>query len=174
MQSTARLVTAAQRGDRDAFAELVRRYERVVVMTAWAVVRDFHAAEDIAQDSFLHAYDSLLSLRRPESFGSWLLKSTHRAAVRRSRRQRHDVPLDTIVEPPVDVAESEWHVEFQAIAHVIGRLTVHEREVIVFRYVNGLSVAEIADATDRPIGTVSKQISRALQRLREIFTGIET
>lgn len=174
MQSTARIVTAAQRGDPDAFAELVRRYERVVVMTAWAVVRDFHAAQDVAQDCFLIAYNDLSSLRHPEAFGSWLLKTTHREAVRRSRRREEGVPLDSIAEPPADNSHQEWSVEFQALARTIGRLPGHEREVIIFRYVDGLTVREIAAATDRPVGTVTKQISRAIQRLREVHAGVES
>ena len=174
MQPTASLVMAAQRGDRDAFTELVRRYERVVVMSAWAVVRDFHIAQDVAQESFLIAYRGLTSLRRPASFGSWLLKVTHREAVRRSRSRKRDVPLDSIAEPAIGVADREWHEEFQAVAEVIGRIPTHEREVIVFRYVNGLSMAEIATATGRPIGTVTRQISRALARLRNVLTGIES
>lgn len=174
MQAMAHLVAAAQRGDQAAFAELVRRYERVVVMTAWAVLRDFHAAQDTAQESFVIAYRALNSLRHPEAFGSWLLKTTHREAIRRSRRRNSDLPLDSIAEPAAENMPPEWQAAFEAVAPALSRLPAHEREVIVFRYVDGLSVNDIATATDRPLGTVTKQISRALQRLRDVLTGIES
>ena len=53
MRTTAELVAATRSGDREAFAELLRRYERVVISTAWSIVHDYHSAQDVAQDSFV-------------------------------------------------------------------------------------------------------------------------
>lgn len=63
MPSTEELVEAARVGDVSAFSELVRRYEGTVTVTAWTIVRDFHRARDVAQESFVIAYQKLDRLR---------------------------------------------------------------------------------------------------------------
>ena len=69
----------------------------------------------------------------------------------------------------IDCAASDvfdWIEPFKAVAREITRLPEHERIVVVMRYVDGRSVKDIADATGRPVGTISKQLSRAIERLR--------
>ena len=61
MRTTAELVELAKDGERDAIGELVERYQRVAVATAWTVVGDFHFAQDIAQESFVAAFRRLAS-----------------------------------------------------------------------------------------------------------------
>ena len=60
----------------------------------------------------------------------------------------------------------DWMQPYKEIVQQIARLPEHERIVTVMRYVDGLSVKEIAEATGRPVGTVTKQLSRAIERLR--------
>ena len=69
MPSTDELVRAAQAGDTRAFAELVRQYERAAIITAHAILGDFHAAQDAAQDAFILAYRKLSQVRDAASFG---------------------------------------------------------------------------------------------------------
>jgi len=59
-----------------------------------------------------------------------------------------------------------WMEPYEAVAREIARLPEHERIVVVMRYVDGCSVKDIADATGRPVGTITKQLSRAIERLR--------
>ena len=80
VQADAELVKAALKGQRQAFAELVKRYERAVRAVAMNVLADSHAAEDVAQDCFVIAYQKLSELRKPEAFGYWLLKIARREA----------------------------------------------------------------------------------------------
>ncbi len=77
MTSTAELVGRSQSGDQGAFAELVRRYERAVIVTAWGVLGDFHAAQDAGQEAFLIAYRNVGRLRAGRVP---VLGVTHRAA----------------------------------------------------------------------------------------------
>ena len=72
MPSTEELVKAAQAGRTAAFAELVRRYERAAIVTAYSVLGDFHWAQDAAQEAFVIVYQKLSGLRDPASFGPWL------------------------------------------------------------------------------------------------------
>ena len=66
------IVTAAQRGDIDAFTELVRRYQDLAFAAAYARLRDTHLAQDVAQEAFLQAHRDLPMLREPAAFPHWL------------------------------------------------------------------------------------------------------
>ena len=59
-----------------------------------------------------------------------------------------------------------WIDDFEDVVRVVGRLPEHEREVVMFHYLDGYSAREVADLTGRPVGTVTKQLSRAVRRLR--------
>ncbi len=166
MQTTAELVTATQSGDRDAFAELVRRYERAVLSTAWSVLNDYHAAQDVAQDSFVIAFRKLGDLRNAQAFGKWLLALTRREALRHSRKTLASVSIDSVTEPLNESPLPAWIQDYEDLARAIGGLPSHEKEVVVFHYLDGYSAREVAELTSRPIGTVTKQLSRAVTRLR--------
>src|SRR5947208_15174651 len=66
------IVTAAQRGDIDAFTELVRRYQDLAFAAVYARLRDAHLAQDVAQEAFLQAHRDLPMLREPTAFPHWL------------------------------------------------------------------------------------------------------
>jgi RNA polymerase sigma-70 factor, ECF subfamily len=165
MPSTEELVRAVRAGDAPAFGEIVRRYERAVVITAYAVLLDFQLAEDAAQEAFLAAYRRLGTLHSAAAFGPWLLRITRRRATRLKRRRK----AERIVAPGADCAAAEtntWMEPYGDVLQQIARLPEHERIVVTMRYVDGRSVKDIAHLTGRPVGTVTKQLSRAIGRLR--------
>jgi RNA polymerase sigma-70 factor, ECF subfamily len=180
MQADAEIVVAVLRGDREAFAALVSRYERAVWATAWRVVRDEHAAADAAQEAFLQAFHRLGDLRQPEHFGVWLLRIARREAIRISRKRARDpsrsrelagaqMPLDRECGngPATGLA-----ADAEDLLAAVAGLPEHERLVIVLRYFDGCSVAEVAASLGRPIGTVTKQLSRAIERLKIKTKGV--
>src|SRR5437762_10991774 len=88
MPTTEELVNAVRAGEKSAFGLLVRLYERAAVITAHQVLRDYHQAQDAAQEGFVTAYTKLNQLSAAAAFGPWLLKIVHRRAclMQRSRR----------------------------------------------------------------------------------------
>jgi RNA polymerase sigma-70 factor (ECF subfamily) len=172
MPSTEELVKAARAGDVSAFSELVRRYEGTVTVTAWSIVRDFHAAQDVAQESFVIAYQKLDRLRVAKAFGPWVLAIVRREALsarqQRARQAATAVGLDERIP-----ALGGWWSEFQEIVPLLARLPEHECLVVSLRYLDGLSVREVAEETGRPVGTVTKQLSRAIRRLRDLLIEAE-
>ncbi len=165
MTTTAELIARSQSGDEGAFAELVRRFERAVVVTTWAVLGDFHAAQDAGQETFLIAYKNLAKLQTAEAFPSWLLQIAKREAIRAASRPKESASSD-----PASLeatGEPAWADAYAGVVEKLGRLSEHERTLVVLRYVNGHSMAEIAEMTGRPIGSVTKQLSRAIARLRK-------
>lgn len=175
MLTDAELVNAVRGGDRSAFGDLVARYERAVWARAWRVTGDYHAAQDATQDAFLEAFRRLSQLRRPESFALWLMRIAERESFRTARRNQRTSPLDSdeaaasIASPLADLTE-----DLVKLLGLVGSLPDHERTVVVLRYFEGHAVGEIAQITARPLGTVTKQLSRALERLKTILREVKT
>jgi RNA polymerase sigma-70 factor, ECF subfamily len=165
MPATEELVKAARAGEVSAFAELVRRYQRAAIITAHAVLGDFHLAQDAAQEAFLHAHRKLNRLRQAAAFGPWLLRIARRRAIRLQRSRRAERTGAGGIDRAAREA-GDWMEPYGEVAREIARLPEHERIVVVMRYVDGRSINDIADATGRPVGTISKQLSRAIERLR--------
>lgn len=166
METTQTLVEWALQGDRNAFALLVKRYERLVLGIGFHVLRDFHAAQDIAQESFVTAYFQLSTLRNPAVFGPWVAQMAARFATKRGKESNHSLPLNLDLQTPF-TQRGDWDQEdLQQVLAALTQLPDPEREVMILRYIDGHDVATIARLTERPVGTVTKQISRALERLR--------
>jgi RNA polymerase sigma-70 factor, ECF subfamily len=169
MRTNDELIAAILGGEQAAFAELLRRYERAAWATAWKVLRDFHAAQDATQNAFVEAYRRLGQLRSPDLFGVWLLRITRREALRLARRGSRAHPLGLSGDVPACEPGERLTPESAELVLAIARLPEHERLVVALRYLDGLSVAEVARLTGRPVGTVTKQLSRAIERLRSMF-----
>lgn len=168
MNSTQQLVDAARSGDRAAYGELVRRYERAVIATGWSVLGDFHAAQDLAQDTFVAAYQQLATLRDSASFGTWVLKIAQRKALRlRTQVAAHCSASDFMDGFPA-ATEPETSELREELMRALGQLPEHERIVVVLRHLDGHSVDAVAQLAGRSVGTVTKQLSRAMQRLRHL------
>jgi len=160
------LVKQTCQGDNAAFDTLVNRYQRIARATAMNVIKDHHAAQDAAQDAFVNAYQKLNTLRRPDLFGPWLIKITKRQALRWAKQhpQQFNLNLEYEQAKPGDNGQLDHHKQQLLLA--IEKLPKHERVVVMLRYFEDHTVNEIAQITGRPLGTVTKQISRALTRLR--------
>ena len=170
MKSDAEIVRLVLQGDRESFAVLVARHEKAAWATAWRVLRDEHAASDVAQDAFLQAFHRLHDLREPELFGVWLLRIARREAIKVARASSRNrvKSIEDESEAPSDerVTASGLSSDSEQILAALARLPEHERLVVSLHYLEGQSVIEIGAALGRPVGTVTKQLSRAIARLR--------
>lgn len=178
MQPDAEIVRAVLRGDRGAFALLVARHERAVWATARSVLRDDHAAADAGQEAFLQAFRRLGDLRQPERFGIWLLRIAGRESIRLARRRARE-PGQSLDEARRDLPQyrsggpaTRLSTDAEDLLEEVARLPEQERLVVVLHYLDGHPVAEVAAALGRPVGTVTKQLSRAIKRLKVRTKGV--
>ena len=135
------------------------------VAAALAELGNLHAAEDATQAAWLLAFRRLDTLRDGSRFAPWLLQIVRRQAIEVHRKRQVTVPM------AAEVAESHSPSEsppgdYQDLLRLVDRLPDHERLLVGMRHFDGHSVAEIAALTGRPVGTVTKQLSRAHARLR--------
>ncbi len=166
MLSTEELVKLAQQGDTTAFAELVRRYRRASILSAYAVLGDFHSSQDAAQEALVIAYRKLSDLREPASFGPWLLQTVRRRALRLQQQRKPQEVGNENMDQAIP-QNRDWMAKYEEVLEQLARLPHNERVVTTMRYIDGHSAKEIAEITGRPVGTVTKQISRAIQKLRD-------
>ena len=167
----AQLVARVRLGDVEAFGELAERYERSLLAIALANVRDFHEAEDVVQATLLAAFRRLGTLREEGKFGPWLMQIARSQVVEAVRARR--IPATILLNGPDhhkgDDAHLQIRIENEHLLSLVARLPERERILIGLRYFDGHSMAQIATISARPLGTVTKQLSRAIARLRSWY-----
>ncbi|MCL2646556.1 MAG: sigma-70 family RNA polymerase sigma factor [Phycisphaerales bacterium] len=167
MRTDEQIVDDVLAGEQGAFAQVVRRYERQVHAMVWGILRDHHAAEDVTQEVFIKAYERLGEWRGG-ALGAWLVAIARRAAIDQVRRNKWVGRGGVTAEFPEMAATDPTTVEDAAeVLAALGRLGEQEQQVILLRYFSGLQVSEIAAVVGSPVGTITKQLSRAMARLRE-------
>ncbi len=153
---------------------MVDREAATVVRACYRILGDRHEAEDAAQEAFVIAYRSLAAWRGAGTFGAWLGRIAVRVALRQASRRRSvawasptgDADRD-LGGPDVDPASLALRAERSAdLRAAVARLDEPYRETIALRFFAERSLAEIAAATDRPLGTVKTHLHRGLLRLR--------
>ena len=167
------LVARAQRGDADAYQELVRAYQGIAFRTAYVIAGSVADAEEAAQDAFVKAYRALWRFRTGAPFRPWLLRIVANEARNRRRAtgRRSALALRAAHEPSGEAAPSPEAAVLGAerreqLIEALNRLAEPDREAIACRYVLDLSEAETAAALGVRRGTVKSRLSRALDRLR--------
>jgi RNA polymerase sigma-70 factor (ECF subfamily) len=169
VQTDADLVRAVLNGRKQAFAALVKRYERSVRAVAINVLNDHESVQDIAQEAFLKAYENLPGLRRPQAFGPWLTKITRRSALNMARQRPTETAPDPTDASLVQGTDGQLDEEKQRLLAAVLKLPESEKQVVMLRYFSGQSVRDVAEILGRSVGTVTKQLSRAHKRLRNIL-----
>jgi RNA polymerase sigma factor (sigma-70 family) len=171
------LVMKAQKGDRTAFAELVRRYRTAAYAAAYVHLRDHDEAEDVTQDALLTAYEKIASLTQPCKFGAWLCVIAARKAKRRRTLKRKRLEnLQAIAEEQTTGSEYDiWEAleadeMHRAVRGFVTELSQLHREAIELYYFQGYTVAEIAKFLDVPVGTVKRRLHDARERLRTVLS----
>lgn len=158
---TGKLAAAARGGDDSAFEALVNRYETLMKAHFLGITPSASDAEELAHDTFVRAYMSLETLRDPALFGQWLFgiaRNVYREWSKdRARRANPPAPEEG-ERTEVRNRKALFHREIYAI---VDALPDPYREVLSLRYFSGSSCEEISRILERPVGTVTKQISRA-------------
>ena len=173
------LVERAQIGDREAYGELVTRFQGSVYAMALARVKNPLEAQELAQDVFVHAMKKLPQLRDPRCFAGWLRQITARMAINRvTRRGVLFGASPDLLEAIADkVRTAEEHV---AVGEAVGQLKVGlarlktlDRLTLEAFYLHGRSLKQMAREFEVPTGTIKRRLHVARLRLREVLETID-
>ena len=170
------LVRDAQKGDLSAFAALYDNYFDRVYRYVVARVGNAHEAEELTQDVFLKVMQALPSFRfRGPPFAAWLFRVAHNVVVDRVRRRKASgeaVPLDDAGDIPHGgsvEATAMQALDVQELHRALERVTDLQRQVVLLRFIAGLSLAETAAAMHRNENAVKALQHSALNALRRIM-----
>lgn len=158
--------------DTAAFGELIRRHQSQVRNFLRKLAKDPVAADDLAQDCFMHAWDKLTSYSGRGSFIGWLLKVAYTTFLQSKRKSKR---YAEVIEEAGHVADAESRSYTSPTEYVsdldmlLAVLTEQERVIMVMSYACGLSHREISDATEQPVGTVKSIIFRSKEKIRTRF-----
>lgn len=167
---------AAQRGDRDAYGRIIGACQNTVTAIAYAITRDVHASEDIAQEAFLKAWKHLGSLKNPDSLLPWLRQITRNLARDHLRAGQHrpmtgevaDIAIELATDTAPTPAEMGLQTEQERVAaDVIAALPEDSREVLLLYYRESQSSQQVAQLLGLTDAAVRKRLSRARGYVRE-------
>ncbi len=186
------LMVRYQRGDRGAFAELVRRYQGPVYNFAYRLLHQRSMAEDITQEVFLRIVQRAAEFKHEARFSTWLFTIAHNLCVDQQRKLAHrqhpsldqpahgaasGAPLgDHLADPhpsaTTDRAATRSEVALRII-EAVGHLPEEQREVFLLREIACLPFREIAEITGAGENTVKSRMRYALDRLQEALADFE-
>jgi len=154
------------RGDTDAFSQLVRRYEDRVIRFQLRMTGCRETALDLAQETFLRAFQALASWQPSAQFRTWLFRIASNAAIDHLRRNRqfNHVPLEENDEFGCEISVERLlsaDQQMRILAKAVAQLPKKYSEALLLRELEGMSYSEIALLLDVSEGTVKSRISRA-------------
>ncbi len=169
------------KGDQNAYADIVNLYQHKLYQICYRMLGNKQEAEDIAQEAFVRAYINLHSYDQKRKFSTWIYRIATNLCIDRIRKKKPDYYLDAEVagtdgldmysqiaadeqlpEEAVEQMELQDRIQYE-----ISRLPDKYRSVIVLKYIEELSLQEISDILDMPLGTVKTRIHRGREALRK-------
>ena len=176
-----RLITECLQGRHAAFGELVCRYQDRLFNTVFRLLGNAEDAQDVVQEAFLNAYQSLDSFKGHSEFFTWLYRIAYNTAISLKRKQRVTLSLsagrggETNLEP-LDESELtrpgqglERAEEERRIQAALNRLSPEHRLVLILKDMEGQKYEAMAEILQVPIGTIRSRLHRARTELRELL-----
>jgi RNA polymerase sigma factor (sigma-70 family) len=172
------LCRASRGGDRDAFAQIVSRYQSLICALAYSRTGNLASSQDLAQDTFVTAWRQIAELHEPAKLRSWLSGIVRNLAANAARveRRRGGPParLDAIDEPVSSASDPEalsvTHEEEALLWRALSTLPETFREPLVLFYREEQSIAEVAAQLELSVDAVKQRLSRGRAMLRDELT----
>lgn len=169
------LVVRAQTGCREAFGELVTRFEPTVYAVALARLRNPTDAQELTQEVFLHVMKKLPQLRDAQCFAGWLRQITVRMAINRITRRG---PLQKVESEVLEAAEAAGTNPLDGIIRseragelyeALEQLKPIDRATLVAFYIRGRTLKQMSREFETPVGTIKRRLHVARNRLKEVL-----
>ena len=180
--SDAQLVERALDRSQDAYRALMDRHASAVFNVIARMVREPGVAEELAQDTFVKAFNALRSFDPAYKFINWILRIAHNTAIDHLRRRRPDTvsideetPGRAVTEALVDSREASpfdraAHADLRAdLETALAQLRPEYRRLVIMRYLEDLSYEDIAEILDLPMGTVKSHLHRARAEMARLM-----
>ncbi len=148
MMSDTEAIEAVKNGDKERFAELVERHQKMVYGIAWSRLGDADLCEDAAQETFIKAFRYLVALRNPEKFPAWLGRIARNVSTSLLRRRIRELDRDKrwgLEQPGLEHVDAEENEPLnETLRKTLSGLPDNQRECLVLFYLEGKSIQESA------------------------------
>lgn len=171
-----RLIQLSLKGDESAFAALIRPYKSRIHSLCWQVLHDQERAEDLTQETFIHAFRHLSEFRQEARFYTWIyriaLNLSLNALRKKKVKEREDLVADLGKETRQELwkkgntLEFERHELQQFIDKAVQTLPSSQRDVFILHDIEGLPHQQIAERLNIKPGTIRSRLHYARKRLR--------
>ena len=180
----AELIQRVLDGNDDAFAQLMKKYQKPVQALAWRKIGDFHVAQEITQDTFLIVYKRLHTLKDHRQFAGWLYVIATRRCLAWLRKKRiRTKPLEdaetTMIQRDAyskhvveEKARTAVEAQREVVKKLLAKLKESERTVMTLHYLGEMTVEEISKFIGVSTGTIKSRLRRARNRLQKEETMI--
>lgn len=164
------LVKAAQRGDKESFAQVYDFIAPDLYRVALYTLGNTHDAEDVVSETFVEAYKGIKNLREPEKLKAWMMRILSIRCKRKigeyvqGRQEKNIEDYTFSLSEPGDISLDSVHR--MDLQQALEELSEEERLIINLATIQGYTVREVAEMLDSPQGTVSSKLYRALDKLR--------
>jgi RNA polymerase sigma-70 factor (ECF subfamily) len=158
--------------DRNAFKELVRRYQSDVRGLLRRLTGDTHLADDLAQETFIRAYRGLKKYQGQAKFSTWIYRIANNVFFSSFRGNREMICEDELPEPCIEEEFTQYDLITGKIdiERAMKTLSLNEKSVIIFYYSKGMTHEEVADVLEMPLGTVKTNLNRAKLKMLKAMT----
>ncbi len=172
------LVERIKEGDREAFVEITRLYQKKVYLLAYSYLRNNEDALDVVQETFLRLYQKVNMFHTDKNFQTWLLQIAknlcidyYRKNYSRNKDYRSDKDVEEVNVPAWNDENSHSFSDIKRVfAECLDRLTEKQRMIFVMKHYNNLEYKEIAQILRISVGTVKSLHFKAVQNLRALMT----
>lgn len=176
-----RLIAECLQGNTEAFGELVRRYQERLYHSVYRLIENAEDAQDVVQEAFLNAYQSLEGFKGHSRFFTWLYRIAVNTAISHKRKHRSMARMETQKNgehtlDPLDPSEAsrpehalEQVEQQRRVRQALARLSPEHRTVLVMKEIEGQKYEEMAEILHVPIGTIRSRLHRARLELRELL-----
>jgi len=166
-----KLVSHIRTEQKEAYTEIVRRYEKKLTRYAMYLLHDSHIADDVVQQSFIKAYINLNGFNIQKSFSSWIYRIVHNEAINVIKKYKKEVHLfeTSDFESSQDVVEDYSKKELtQMVKSCLEQMPIEYSEPLTLFSLEEKSYTEISDILRMPVSSVGTRIRRAKQLMKQI------
>jgi len=157
--------------DKEAYAEIIKRYQTKLMRYATYIMGDEHTGADIVQESFIKAYINLNGFDTKKKFSSWIYRIVHNEAMNILTKHKKQQPVDDQIDIDSGVNVEDEFIKNELISqahHCLDQMPVLYKEPLSLFYLEEKSYEEISDILRIPVGTVGTRVNRARGMMKKL------
>jgi len=165
------LVKKAIKGNDKAFLTLFQKYEQDIYRTAFIYVKNESDALDVVQEVAYRSFKYIKNLKEPKYFKTWLIKIAISCSLDNLRKQKNVIQMKPEFEELISGDVNEDAILTMTMQDLIEQLNEDEKSVIILRFYQDLTIKEVSETLEIPLGTAKTVLYRAINKLRKVMKG---